>query len=109
MPRGRQSKKNKKTREITLKRCLNHINTTNVIGERVTYHKKSLEVGYKGRLGLHPVTHKGEDYIVSMIDGKPVGVAKLSGSIAIVNARCQQVNNIQVEVITKYYSSICKV
>lgn len=109
MPRGRQSKSNKRNRNITLKRCLNHLDTKNVIGERVTYHKKSLEAGHKERLGLHPVTHKGQDYIISLIDGKPLDVAKISFSTKA--GADQRVSNIQVrnEVITKYYSSICKV
>ena len=109
MPRGRQSKANKKNREITLRRCLNHLNTKNVVGERVTFHKKSLEAGYKGRLDLHPVKHKGEEYIVSIFDGKPVGVAKLNSST--INGCDQHITNTQIknEVIRKYYSSICKV
>ena len=109
MPRGRQSKANKRNRNITLKRCLNHLDTKNVVGERVTYHKKPLQAGYKERLDLHPVSHKGQEYIIAILDGKPVDVAKISGSSK--SGADHQVNNIQVrnEVITKFYSSICKV
>jgi hypothetical protein len=109
MPRGRQSKANKRSRNITLKRCQNHLNTKNAIGEKVTYHKKSIEAGHKERFSLHPVTHKGHEYFVSMFDGKPIGVAKVNGGIR--RAADHYVSNIQVrnEVITKYYSSICKV
>ena len=110
MPRGRQSKANKRQRNITLRRCLNHINTKNVVGERVTFHKKALDADFKERLDLHPVTHKGVDYIVSIFDDKPLDVAKISGT-NLITAADHKVNNIQVrnEVIRKYYSSICKV